>query len=187
MMDMTTWKPCSIEQLSAALGEACQVIDVREAIEHEAERIAGTRPAPLSALDRHVGALDRDRAVYVVCRSGGRAATAARRLVELGWRDVRVVEGGLLAWAAAGRPVERGSRRVWSLERQVRFAAGLLVVTSLLLSLLLHPWAGLLAGMVGAGLMVSAATDTCAMGMVLARMPWNRPAGGPDPCRAPGA
>jgi rhodanese-related sulfurtransferase len=169
---------CSIEDLSIALRDAGQVIDVREPSEYEAERIAGTRLVPLSALDRHPDTLDdtldRTRAVYVVCRSGSRAAKAAGRLTALGWQDVRVLHGGLLAWAAAGRPVERGTRRTWSLERQVRFTAGLLVLTGVLLSILVHPWAVLLAGLVGGGLMFSAATDTCAMGMALARMPWNR-------------
>lgn len=169
---------CTIEDLSLVLRNAGQVIDVREASEYEAERIAGTRLVPLSALDRHLDrlddTLDRTCAVYVVCRSGSRAVRAAGRLAALGWRDVRVVDGGLLAWAAAGLPVERGSRRTWSLERQVRFTAGLLVLTGVLLSILVHPWAVLLAGLVGGGLTFSAATDTCAMAMVLARMPWNR-------------
>jgi len=58
-------------------------------------------------------------------------------------------------------------------ERQVRFVAGLIVLTGILLSLI-SPWFVLLSGFVGAGLMFSAITDTCGMGMMLARMPWNR-------------
>jgi rhodanese-related sulfurtransferase len=177
---------CTIEDLSLALRDAHQVIDVREASEYEAERIAGTRLVPLSALDRHLDTLDRNRAVYVVCRSGSRAAKAAERLGALGWHDVRVVDGGLRAWAAAGLPVERGSRRTWSLERQVRFTAGLLVLMGVVLSLLVHPSAVLLAGLVGGGLMFSAATDTCTMGMALARMPWNRASTGSDSCHTAG-
>ena len=77
------------------------------------------------------------------------------------------------AWAATGLPIERGTGRVWALERQVRFVAGLLVLLGVLLSLV-SPWFVLLSGFIGAGLTFSAVTDTCGMGMMLARMPWNR-------------
>ena len=61
-----------------------------------------------------------------------------------------------------------------SLERQVRIAAGLMVVTSAVLGYFVHPaWIGL-AAFVGAGLTFAGITDTCGMGMMLARMPWNR-------------
>ena len=60
-----------------------------------------------------------------------------------------------------------------SLERQVRIAAGSLVLTGAIHSLV-HPWWIGLSGFVGAGLMFAGITDTCGMGMVLARMPWNR-------------
>lgn len=170
---------CSIHELEAALGRdaECQVIDVREGAEYEGERIPGTRLVPLSALDHHLDRIDEGRTVYVVCRSGNRATLAAQRLVARKFPDVRVVEGGLVAWMKAGKPVERGTRRTWSLERQVRFTAGMLVVLGLLLGVWVHPALALLSGLVGTGLMFSAATDTCAMGLLLARMPWNRASG----------
>lgn len=184
--DSPRTRHCSVEDLRHALRGPCQAIDVREASEYETERIAGTRLAPLSALERHLDALDRALPVYVVCRSGNRATRAADRLASLGWRDVHIVEGGLLAWTAAGHDVLRGDRRVWSLERQVRFTAGLLVAASVVLAIFVSTWAALFAGLVGAGLMFSAATDTCAMGMLLAYMPWNRASARPDACGAQG-
>jgi len=61
-----------------------------------------------------------------------------------------------------------------SLERQVRIAAGSLVLTGVLLSRFVHPyWIGL-SGFVGAGLIFAGITDSCAMGMLIAKMPWNR-------------
>jgi hypothetical protein len=60
------------------------------------------------------------------------------------------------------------------LERQVRFAAGLLVLTGVLLSIFVHSYFIGLAGFVGAGLVFAAVTDTCAMGMFLLKMPWNK-------------
>jgi hypothetical protein len=87
---------------------------------------------------------------------------------------VRIVEGGIQAWVAAGYPVERGTSRVWSLERQVRFAAGTGVLVGVGLAWVVHPWFIALAAFVGAGLVFSAVTDTCGMALMLARMPWNQ-------------
>jgi rhodanese-related sulfurtransferase len=43
----------------------------------------------------------------VICRSGNRSAQASRTLAELGFKDVRNVKGGILAWRSAGYPLER--------------------------------------------------------------------------------
>jgi len=171
-------RKCTTGEARAALeGPAgCQLVDVREFPEYEAERVAGATLAPLSSLDESLGTLDPGRPVYLLCRSGKRASQAAERLAARGFKDLRVIDGGLQGWAAAGLPVERGAGSVWSLERQVRFAAGLLVLTGLLLGLV-SPWFVLLSGFVGAGLSFSALTDTCGMAMALARMPWNRKSG----------
>ena len=98
---------------------------------------------------------------------------AAERLENLGYRDLRVIDGGLQEWTTAGLPVERGAGRVWAFERQVRLVAGLLVLVGVLLSFI-SPWFILISGFIGAGLTFSAVTDTCGMGMMLARMPWNQ-------------
>jgi rhodanese-related sulfurtransferase len=87
------------------------------------------------------------------------------------------VEGGTLAWEAAGLPVVRG-QKVISLERQVRIVAGFLVLVGALLAMTVHPYFAGLSAFVGAGLMFAGITDTCGMGMLLARMPWNQVAGG---------
>ncbi|PIR15761.1 MAG: sulfurtransferase, partial [Elusimicrobia bacterium CG11_big_fil_rev_8_21_14_0_20_64_6] len=113
-------------------------------------------------------------------RSGSRAASAAAILKELGHLDILIVRGGLDAWVKAGNPIVRGASRVWSLERQVRFTAGLLVFSGTLAGLFIHRGAFLLAVFVSAGLMFSAVTDTCAMALVLAKLPWNRGSG--DSC-----
>ena len=178
------FRPCTPAELEAALARGgCQALDVREPAEIAAERIPGLRQAPLSSLDSHVGSLRAAHPVYVVCRSGRRAETAALRLKALGHADVRVLQGGLIGWTAAGLPVEIGSSRVWSLERQVRFAAGSLVVLGLLLAAVVHPAFVALSGFVGAGLVFSAVTDTCGMALILARMPWNQRA--PAKCAVP--
>lgn len=152
---------------------ACQMVDVREFSEYETERVAGATLAPLSAFEQNLEHIERARPIYLLCRSGKRAQQAAERLAQRGYKDLRVIEGGLQAWVEGGHPVERGAGRVWGLERQVRFVAGVLVLAGVLLSLI-SPWFVLLSGFIGAGLTFSALTDTCGMGMMLARMPWNQ-------------
>lgn len=152
---------------------ACRLLDVREYPEWQAEHVARAVLAPLSTFN--VAQLDLDRAapLLVLCRTSNRARQAADRLRVAGYQDVAVIDGGLEAWKKAGLPYERGAARVWSLERQVRFTAGSLVLTGVIGWALLSPWFLLLSAGVGSGLMFSAVTDTCAMGMLLAKMPWN--------------
>jgi hypothetical protein len=61
------------------------------------------------------------------------------------------------------------------MERQVRLAAGTLVLLGLVLGLLVHPAFQLLSAGVAGGLVFSALTDTCGMAVVLAKLPHNRP------------
>ncbi len=150
----------------------CQFIDVREPAEFRLEKIPGARLLPLSQLPHGASSIERTRPVLLVCQSGNRARKAADELMKQGFSDVRVLEGGLRAWKAAGKPVISQSR-LWSMDRQVRFSAGLLVLTGVAAGSLLHPAWYLLSGFVGAGLAFSAITDTCTMALVLARMPWN--------------
>lgn len=165
------------EELHARLrrGERPQLVDVREHPEFAAGRIAGARLLPLGDIGRRAGELNRDLPVICVCRSGKRSAQAAEKLAALGFVQVRQLEGGLLAWERAGLPLEKDARAPWALERQVRFAAGLLVLAGLGLSLVWPPAVGL-SWFVGAGLVFAALTDWCGMGLLLAKMPWNRPA-----------
>jgi rhodanese-related sulfurtransferase len=109
----------------------------------------------------------------MICRSGTRAKQACEKFHAAGYTNVVNVEGGTEAWETAGLPVVRG-RKAISLERQVRIAAGFLVLLGAILALAVHPWFVALSAFVGAGLMFAGITDTCGMAMMLARMPWNQ-------------
>ncbi len=109
-----------------------------------------------------------------MCRSGNRARQGAEKLAGKGFTGVHVIEGGMQAWSKAGLPVVKGESKIWSLERQVRFAAGLLVLAGVILAFAVHPYFALLSGFIGAGLVFAAVTDTCGMAMMLAKMPWNQ-------------
>ncbi|MEV5412802.1 rhodanese-like domain-containing protein [Thermopolyspora sp. NPDC052614] len=153
--------------------DGLRVLDVRTPAEFAAAHIPGSYNVPLDNLREHRSELRRHLGqVVLVCRSGTRAAQAERVLAEAGMANLRVLDGGLLAWEAAGAPVSRGRPR-WDLERQVRLVAGVLVLASVLGGLVV-PGLEWLAAAIGAGLAVAALTNTCAMGMLLARLPFNR-------------
>lgn len=150
------------------------LLDVRTGAEYGEVHVEGAELMPLSELDvaavkRLVG--ERDGCV-VVCRSGKRAGQAAEKLVAGGIGGVKVLRGGMEAWESAGKPVVRGAS-VMSLERQVRIAAGALVFVGSVLAWFVNPAWVALPGFVGAGLVFAGITDTCGMGMLIARMPWN--------------
>ncbi|MGD9562185.1 MAG: rhodanese-like domain-containing protein [Pyrinomonadaceae bacterium] len=169
-------KQATVHEINAMLngGGECQVIDVREFSEFNSERIAEAQLMPLSNFEKHADDIDHAKPVYLMCRSGNRAKQAAEKLAKKGFTDIHIVEGGMAAWSGANLPVVKGGSKVWSLERQVRFAAGLIILTGVVLGYLVSPYLFLLSGFVGAGLTFSGITDTCGMAMVLARMPWNK-------------
>jgi rhodanese-related sulfurtransferase len=155
-----------------AAGEAIELIDVRTEIEYAEVHAQDARSMPLDRLDAAVVKAI-GKPVAVLCKSGGRASKACRLLHDTGLTDAVVVEGGTDAWVAAGLPVVRKAG-VISLERQVRIAAGFLVLLGVVLGLTVHIGFLGLSGFVGAGLMVAGITNTCGMALMLARMPWNR-------------
>lgn len=132
------------------------------------------RLLPLDELPRRLGEIDRTRPVVVVCRTGKRSAQARETLQSAGFAQVSDLAGGLTAWQEAGLPLEKAERVPWSLERQVRVVAGSLVLLGVALGLLVHPAFFGLSAFVGAGLVFAGVTDWCGMGLLLARMPWNR-------------
>jgi rhodanese-related sulfurtransferase len=155
-------------------GEPVRIIDVREYPEFAGGRLAGAELIPAGELATRAHELNPDEPVVLVCRSGRRSTAALSQLQELGFAHAAQLKGGIDAWQKEGLPVTRDQRAPWSLERQVRFVAGLLVLTGLIGS---HFWAPAiaLAWFVPAGLVFAALTDSCAMGMLLSKLPWNRP------------
>jgi rhodanese-related sulfurtransferase len=156
--------------------DAPRVLDVRTPAEFETAHIPGSYNVPLNNLREHRDELRRhlDDDVVLVCQSGGRAAQAEKTLAEVGLPGLRVLEGGMAAWQSADAPVNRG-KQTWELERQVRLVAGGLVLSSILGSTVV-PELKWVAGAIGGGLTFAALSNTCAMGMLLARMPWNKTA-----------
>ena len=150
------------------------IIDVRTPAEFESVHIPGSYNLPLNLLpERRTEVRDTLRTPAVlVCRSGARAREAEQLLREIDLPQIHVLDGGLTAWEASGKPVKRGRQR-WSLERQVRGVAGSLVLAGLIGSMFWRPLA-LLSAFIGAGLTYSALSDTCGMAMLLSKLPYNQ-------------
>jgi rhodanese-related sulfurtransferase len=173
---MTAHATINSQHLSDRLGSAVppRVLDVRTPGEFETAHIAGAYNVPLDLLREHrdeiVKHLDDD--VVLVCRSGQRAAQAEETLRNVGLTNVDILDGGITAWQAKGFPVNRGTQR-WDLERQVRLVAGSIVLSSILGSIAAPRLKWLAAG-IGGGLAGAALTNTCAMGLALSKLPYNR-------------
>lgn len=84
-----------------------QVLDVRTPGEFTAGSVQGAKNIDIydPAFRQNLSALDKNQPVLVYCKSGGRSAEAAGILKELGFREVYNMEGGMLAWTNAGKPV----------------------------------------------------------------------------------
>ncbi len=150
------------------------LIDVREQMEFAGGRVAGASSLPLGELEQRYAEIDHSKPIYVMCRTGRRSAEAQKKLQALGFKNVVNVTGGIEAWKKENLPIERDEHAPWSIERQVRFTAGLLVFTGVVLSLLVHSYFIALAGFVGFGLAFTATIDWCGMGLLIGKMPWNR-------------
>jgi rhodanese-related sulfurtransferase len=157
-------------------GQSVELIDVRTPVEFREVHAEFARNVPLSDLDpvavMSARAGGPDQPLYIICQSGSRGRQACEKFLTAGFANVVNVEGGTRAWVECGLPVVRGKKTI-SLERQVRIAAGSLVLLGVGLGFL-HPAFFGIAAFVGAGLVFAGITDTCGMGLLLARMPWNR-------------
>ena len=158
-------------------GQGVELIDVRTPAEYGEMHADIAQLTPLTSLDPQAYMSSRERngdtPLYVICQTGGRSRKAVEQFHAHGFTNVLSVEGGTEAWERAGLPVVRVKKSI-SLERQVRIAAGLLVLLGALLGWFVHPYFVGLSAFVGAGLVFAGLTDTCGMGMLISRMPWNQ-------------
>lgn len=158
-------------------GTGIELIDVRTPVEFREVHVNCARNVPLDTLKpeqlMQSRAGNNDAPLYVVCKGGNRSNMACQKFVDCGYEKVISIEGGTTACEAAGVPVVRGKKAI-SLERQVRIAAGSLVLVGAVLGYSVNPLFIGLSAFVGAGLVFAGITDTCGMGMLLSKMPWNQ-------------
>ncbi|MEU5840727.1 rhodanese-like domain-containing protein [Rhodococcus sp. NPDC047139] len=170
-----TIDPSALHELADS-GKNVRIIDVRTPGEFESVHIPGAYNVPLDLLREHRDEFCAhfDENIVLVCRSGQRATQAEQTLRDAGLFNIHILDGGMLGWESAGLPVNRGAER-WDLERQVRLVAGSLVLSSILGSIAVPKLKWLAAG-IGGGLTFAALSNTCAMGMLLSKLPYNRSA-----------
>ncbi len=158
-------------------GTHVDLLDVRTPVEYREVHVEFARNVPLDQLDPEAIMQarngSRDVPLYIICKSGKRGENACKMFRQAGFENVVNVEGGTMACEQTDLPLVRGKKTI-SLERQVRIAAGSLVLVGAVLGWLVHPGFIGLSAFVGAGLIFAGVTDTCGMGMMLAKMPWNR-------------
>ncbi len=175
------------------------ILDVRTDMEHAEKHIAQEHiHIPLDQLDAQSLIVEKglspDTCIYLLCRSGARATQAAQKFFNAGFYNVKVVKGGIISCEECGQslggygapkntdgavpagltsPCRAGCRPI-PLERQVRIAAGLLVVLGSLLALFVKVSFVAIPLFVGCGLIFAGITDRCGLALVLTKAPWNK-------------
>jgi rhodanese-related sulfurtransferase len=158
----------------AAKNSRVKFLDVRSASEFSQVHIKDAIHIPIDMLGAKVNELSGSGDSYImVCHTGNRAAMAADMLIQSGTHQVKVMTGGMVAWQKEKLAIIKGSGGM-SLERQVRCVAGSLVLLGVILAYFVHPAFMFISAFVGAGLVFAGLTDSCAMGMLLMKLPYNK-------------
>ena len=145
------------------------LVDIREPLEHAREAIPGAKLYSLSTLDpTALSAMAGSGAPALIfhCQSGMRTADNAGRLSACGVAEAYILQGGLSGWKAAGYPTSIDHTKPIELQRQVQIAAGLLILTGLLLAWLVSPLFLGISAFVGAGLVFAGISGWCGMARV---------------------
>lgn len=172
---------------AAELREQCarhdriQLVDVRSPGEYASGHVPGAMNMPMEEVASRIGDLECASTVVFICHTGERSEMTCGAL-EPHRGDLYVLQGGTEGWIQSGLPLVRSTRASWPLERQVRLTAGLILLAGLLLGWQVAPGWYLLSAFIGAGLTFSGLTGWCGMGVLMAKMPWNRP---PKPAKVP--
>ncbi|WP_374291202.1 rhodanese family protein [Desulfovibrio desulfuricans] len=150
-----------------------RIVDIREADEIAALRIAGAEAAPLSVISwMSLAPANADMPIIFTCNSGNRTSKNSDLLQKLAAGPAWQMEGGVSAWAKQSLPVETAKQPL-PIFRQIQIGAGGLVLTGVLGSLV---WPSMLwlSAFVGAGLIFAGVTGFCGLGLLLSAMPWNK-------------
>jgi rhodanese-related sulfurtransferase len=150
-----------------------KVVDVRSPEEFERGHVPGAVNIPLPHLSQRLADLSKEATLTLVCWSGQRASAAADLLQGKGY-TCSVLAGGTKRWMEEGHAVVATRASGWALERQIRFAMGLIVIAFSGAALLGATWGAPLALAVGIAATLTSMLGICPMGSVLMRMPWNR-------------
>jgi len=153
---------------------AARLIDVREPDERRRCSIVGSDALPLGECQVDRVNCDTGPMPVFHCHRGGRSLKALQRMHAGGKTRVAHMRGGIDAWMAAGLPVIEDKRAPLSAMQQTQILMGVLVLVGVVLGAFLSPWALVLSGFIGCGMIFAGITGNCAMANLLGSMPWNR-------------
>ncbi|ACE82752.1 rhodanese-like domain-containing protein [Cellvibrio japonicus] len=168
-----------IDLMANKTADIC-ILDVRTTAEVNAASLADCLHIPLHELTPERLRHDIEKSgkngsrVYLLCQGGKRAEMAADQLKGQINAELVIIEGGINAVKQSNIPLRVTSKKTISLERQVRIAAGVLILIGMILGTWFNPGFYVLSAFVGAGLVFAGISDICAMGMLIAKAPWNR-------------
>ena len=168
-----------IDLMANKTADMC-ILDVRTAAEVKASGLPDCLHIPLHDLtpERLQAEIRKSgknaTSVYLLCQGGKRAEMAAEQLTGKIDAELVVIEGGMNAVKQSNIPVIARGNNVISPERQLRIAAGLLIIIGAALGTWVNTGFFGLCAFVGAGLTFAGITDICPMGMLIAKAPWNK-------------
>jgi rhodanese-related sulfurtransferase len=96
-----------VDELAGVLDEGAVLVDVRTPQEFSQAHVPGAVLVPMDELSARLPDLDKERPLYLICRSGHRSAAVCEALAPLGYDAVNVT-GGTIAWLQAGHPYAQG-------------------------------------------------------------------------------
>ncbi len=103
----SSFKNVSVNDLNNVIATNPVILDVRQPEEYTVGHVKNAKLMPLASLESRLSEIPKDQAVFVICHSGRRSKIASELLNKNGKTDIRNVEGGMVAWQAAGFAVER--------------------------------------------------------------------------------
>lgn len=168
-----------IDLMANKTADIC-ILDVRTSAEVKAASLPDCLHIPLheltaERLQSEIAAKGKNGAqIFLLCQAGRRAEMAAEQLQGKLNAELVIIEGGMNAVKQSNIPLAEQGKNVIPLERQIRIVAGLLVITGAALGTWVNPALYGLSAFVGAGLVFAGVTDICAMGMLIAKAPWNK-------------
>lgn len=89
-------------------GEEITILDVRENAEYSFGHIPGAVSIPLGELENHLGKIDMNKDIYVICRTGNRSDLASQKLASKGFKKVTNVSEGMSKWTGNLKTNENG-------------------------------------------------------------------------------
>jgi rhodanese-related sulfurtransferase len=163
----------SVSDAKVLIAQGALLVDIRGPDEFAREFIGGAKNIPLQKIATTLIGQGHSSVIFQ-CKTGMRTVANAAALAQVAKCGAYILDGGIDAWKSAGLPVTKNQNQPIEMMRQMQIAAGSLVLLGVVLGFAFNPAFYALSGAIGAGLLFSGISGTCAMMHVLKLMPWNK-------------